>query len=118
MFRGGGDRDADLVAETMSLVILQLTAPNGAPVWVAPAIFKMMPSQDHPGGSLLWTAAGTQEVEESPEKILRMIDNTGMKLRALHGKMKRAMRKPKNKQLSIFSNKLMITRQQLQKRYP
>jgi hypothetical protein len=77
----------------MSLVILQLTTPIGGPVWIAPPILKMLPSLDHPGGSTLWTDAGTQEVQESPEQILKMINGVAAKLKIAHGRMKRALRK-------------------------
>ena len=58
----------------MGRLIIELTTPGGGPIWLDPsAISKFMPSQDHPGGTLLWTFTGTQEVRETPDQILQLL---------------------------------------------
>ena len=77
----------------MPQLIIQLTAPNGEPVWIDPAsIGKFMASTDHPGGTLLWSAGGTQEVQESPSQILHLLDSATLTFRRLSYKMKRQLR--------------------------
>ena len=74
----------------MTRLIIELTSPDGQPVWMDPSsISKFAPSTDHPGGTILWSFAGTQEVRESPDQILHTISASAYRFHALRKKMRK-----------------------------
>jgi hypothetical protein len=74
----------------MGRLIIELTTPGGQPIWLDPnSISKFMPSADHPGGTLLWTFAGTQEVRETPDQILQLLQKCVASVKKAKARMKR-----------------------------
>ena len=58
-------------------VFIKLTRPDGQPVWIAANTITRVSSSDHPGAkaTVHFDDDDLQEVKESPEEIVRLIED-------------------------------------------